>query len=163
MVFSHEQVFQISDRVWESLTGMRLHASKHAPAKARGTTLTGCILISGAWDGAVIIHVSLSLARIAAANMYGSELNTISSAETHDAIGEIVNVTAGNFLPLLSGPCTLSLPTVTEGDSYIVSVPGSRPVLDVHAAHTDEAISVTIVERDATRSTVGRMRARPIA
>jgi CheY-specific phosphatase CheX len=95
-----------------------------------GKTMTGCVQISGAWDGAVTIQCSPDLARAAAAAMLEMEAAATSFDDVRDALGEIANMVGGNLKALLPGPTNLSLPLVVEGEH---GSPSIREGVALHA------------------------------
>lgn len=93
------------------------------PAGTR--TLSAVVHITGAVDGAVVLHVTEPFARVTAARMFGIDPEAATLTDLQDALGELCNVVGGNFKSLLPEPCRLSLPTVVEGVDYSFRIPGS--------------------------------------
>src|SRR5262245_9205552 len=118
------------------------------PADASPRTLTGCVQITGAWEGAVILHCPSPLARKAAAIMFEMDAEAASDDEVKDALGELTNMIGGNVKAQLRQPSRLSLPSVTEGADYSVTVPGSRPLTKVTFDCDGQVMSVTLLIRD---------------
>ena len=71
----------------------------------------------------------------------------LTTADLHDALGELTNMTGGNLKALLPEPCTLGLPVVVEGVDYRFRLPGSAPVRRSAFRVGDEPIVVTVLER----------------
>ncbi len=61
--------------------------------------MTGCIQISGAWQGAVILQCSEGFARNAASRMLCLEDEDITSADIQDSFAELTNMIGGNKEP----------------------------------------------------------------
>jgi chemotaxis protein CheX len=95
------------------------------PPAPSGRTLSAVIHITGAVDGAVVLHVTEPFARVAAARMFGIDPEAAGPTDQQDALGEICNVVGGNIKSLLPEPCRLSLPTVIDGADYSFRIPGS--------------------------------------
>lgn len=115
----------------------------------RGThaTLAGVVQISGEWDGAVALQVSVPFARQAAVAMLGIELDAVNTADQRDALGELANIVGGNFKALLPEPCRLSLPVVIEGADYELRLPGTAQVLQVTLQVAGEPVQVLVFHR----------------
>jgi chemotaxis protein CheX len=114
-------------------------------------TLTGCVQITGTWEGAVTLDCSAALARRVAGIMFGVSPEHAESGEIQDALGEMTNMTGGNIKNLLPSPSLLSLPSVTEGLDYTVSVPGGRLIGQVAFDCLGEPLRVSLLERDDDR------------
>jgi chemotaxis protein CheX len=90
--------------------------------------VTGCVSISGQWEGAVTFGCTLAFARGIAAAMFDLSPDDLEIAEVHDAVGEITNMTGGNIKALLPGPSQLSIPAVADGIQTAISVPGGTVI-----------------------------------
>lgn len=87
--------------------------------------LTGCVQITGKWEGAVLVDCTLPLARAAASAMFKLDPHAASIADLKDAIGELTNMCGGNIKALVPGPCYLSLPMVVHGLEHRLRIPGT--------------------------------------
>jgi chemotaxis protein CheX len=88
-------------------------------------TLSAIIHITGAVDGAVVLHVTEAFANLTASRMFNIPEDKVTRTDQQDALGELCNVVGGNFKSLLPEPCRLSLPTVVDGTDYSFRLPGS--------------------------------------
>ncbi len=68
--------------------------------------VTGCIQISGAWQGAVVLLTTDGFARNAASRMLCIELEDLTSADIQDAMAELTNMIGGNIKSQVPGPAT---------------------------------------------------------
>lgn len=89
-------------------------------------TLSAVVHITGAVDGAVVVHCTESFARLVASKMFNIEPDQATTTDEQDALGELCNIVGGNFKSLLPEPCRLSLPTVVDGSDYSFRIPGSQ-------------------------------------
>jgi chemotaxis protein CheX len=141
---------QIAADIWAAILGLEL---KPNPALEQYTAdqkvVTGCVHITGDWAGAVTVQLSESLARQATALMFAMEPDEVEEEEVSDTVGELANMTGGNVKSLLGGSCQLSLPTVTTGRDYHVSIPGASPTERVAADVDGELLVTTLLERSA--------------
>lgn len=145
-----EEIFQIVQSIWMSILDLeiRLDSSADGRLKERGgRTLTGCVQLTGDFEGAVLLDCTGEVARHVAGVMFEEQPDALSIAEVQDALGELTNMVAGNIKPLLSGSSRLSLPSVVEGADYTLIVPGSRALLQVGLQCEGEPLLVTLAER----------------
>ncbi|HEX4340476.1 MAG TPA: chemotaxis protein CheX [Polyangiaceae bacterium] len=147
MSVEERQIREITESVWSSMLGSSADAFDGSDTALDGTVLTGCVHVTGAWEGAVTICCSPLFARAAAAAMFGLEDTEPSREETRDALGELANVVGGNIKALLPGTTHLSLPTVAEGNRSDISVTDSRPMCTVWFATAGEPFMVTVLTR----------------
>lgn len=103
-----------------SLTG---HDATPPPGKR---TLSAIVNITGAVDGAVVLHVTEAFATLTASRMFAIPEEKVTRTDQQDALGELCNVVGGNFKSLLPEPCRLSLPTVVDGTDYSFRLPGAQ-------------------------------------
>lgn len=108
--------------------------------------MTGCIQITGAWQGAVTIDCSIGLARKIAAIMFGVEVFETMPDQVSDALGEFTNIVSGNIKSFLPEPSQLSLPSVAEGTDCYFRVIGARTVAQLCFSHKGQPFQVTVVE-----------------
>jgi chemotaxis protein CheX len=87
---------------------------------------SGCIPIAGAWKGAVILDTSREFGKQAAAIMFNLQPNGVQTQDTIDTVAELTNMFGGNIKPLLPGSSFLSLPAVTTGGDYRISIPNAQ-------------------------------------
>ncbi len=145
-----DEIAQIVGSIWTSILDRVVEVDESCcdePWTLPGRTLTGCVQLTGDFEGATLLFCTAPLARTLASVMFSEEPDTLSSEEVRDALGELVNMVAGNIKPLLPGTSRLSLPSVVEGADYEVIVPGSRVVCRVGFRCEGEPLQVTFVER----------------
>jgi CheY-specific phosphatase CheX len=123
-------------------------AEARPPAGTR--TLSAIIHITGAVDGAVVLHVTEAFARRVAAAMFRIDADTASITDQQDALGELCNVVGGNFKSLLPEPCRLSLPAVVEGADYSFRITGSEGVAQYGIDVDDQPLLLRLWKRDGT-------------
>lgn len=151
MQFLEEEIVLITQDVWQSILEMNVERSvvNVLPPNHLGT-LAGCVQITGAWEGTMVLHCSTALARLAASRMFGIGVEDVTTSEAQETLGELTNMIGGNLKALLPEPCYLSLPTVVEGTDYTLRVPGSRQVSEVTFACDNEPLVVRLLQRDGT-------------
>jgi chemotaxis protein CheX len=151
MQVAETDICEVVAGIWSSVLGLDIRrGAEPAPSREGSGFLTGCVQITGLWEGAVTLDCSAALARRTAAIMFGLEPDAASIAEIHDALGELTNMTGGNIKTLLPGPCQLSLPAVVEGTDYRVIVPGSHVVTQLAFECQGEPVKVTLLKGQKT-------------
>lgn len=145
MIVLDDDLTSLTVAVWESF--LDLHAEPAPGAPVSGRVYTSCVNISGGWDGSVLLVIPAGLATAVAASMFGMQPTDLSEAEITDAVGELANIVGGNVKGLIEEPCGLSLPTVTVGTDYQVTVPGSELERDVALVSEGHAFHVSVYRR----------------
>jgi chemotaxis protein CheX len=146
-----DDIRAITESIWSAIAGLTVQRVDPDVVRQRaGTTFAGCVHVTGAWNGAIALHCSESLARRVAAAIFDVEAALATIAQTQDAVGELVNMTGGNLKALLPEPSHLSLPTVAQGTDFSARVPGSRLTGQMAFECQGEPLLVTVLERDAS-------------
>ena len=103
--------------------------------------ITGCVYLTGAYTGSIMLQCSPPAARNAAAALFSIAPEAVTPSEVVDALGEIANMVGGNVKSMLPGPSALSLPSVVQGE---LSVPGARVVREVQLAWRAQPLFVSL-------------------
>lgn len=85
--------------------------------------ISAFVQITGDWQGYLVLCVTNTLARNAAAAMFDLPAETLEPEMVRDAMGEMANVLGGAVKAGIPGAQGLSLPTVVQGDGHSVFVP----------------------------------------
>jgi chemotaxis protein CheX len=128
-----------AENIWSTMLGLALDG---APAAEAEEYITGCVQITGDWQGAVTVELALPLARRVAAALFAMEPAELGEGEIGDAVGELANMLGGNVKALMEGNCQLSLPAVVQGRAHVLSV--SRGILSASAAMSSESDSLRV-------------------
>jgi CheY-specific phosphatase CheX len=142
-----DDIAMIVEGIYTELLGIEIQRVAEAALGGHRRTVSGCVQITGAWEGAVTVECPEELAHRTAVAMFGGEPE--SGAEIADALGEVTNMAGGNIKALLPGPSQLSLPAVVEGSNQHVSVPGSSLLTEVAFECLGLPLKVTVVQRRA--------------
>jgi chemotaxis protein CheX len=137
---------RITESVFDSMLGIEI-TPEHDAAIAAGARVTGVVSVTGAWQGAIMVSCSHDGARRIASTMFGTEPAATTDGEINDAMGEMANMIGGNFKSMLEPPVALSLPTVTQGSSFKVNMPGCRELGSYSYRAGDDVVTVSVVER----------------
>lgn len=97
---------------------------------------TGCVQISGQWQGAVLVQGTCRLERILASVFFDIGESEVTDTDIRDAIAEITNMIGGNIKGQVPSPSFLSIPSVAVGNDFNFHLPGatllSQAVLGCH-------------------------------
>lgn len=147
-----DQIHELTESIWESMLGLAVARCEVEETATNGDrSMTGCIQITGAWEGAVTLDCSLDFARRAAEIMFDLEPQAADSEEIKDALGELANMLGGNLKSLLPGPAHLSLPAITEGSDYSVTVQGSELVTQTTFKSEGHAVKVSLLKKKESK------------
>ncbi len=113
---------------------------------ADGDRVTGCVHLSGAYTGSIMLQCSGPAARDAAAALFSMQPADVTQTEVVDAIGELANMVGGNVKSMLPGPSALSLPAVVHGQ---LAVPGAQVVREVQLTWRGEPLVVSLWQQAA--------------
>jgi CheY-specific phosphatase CheX len=119
------------------------------------STVTSCVQIDGAWQGAVVLQCPLTLGRKLTAAMFQAD-TAPELDEVHDALGELANMLGGNVKALLPGPSRISLPAVAVGSDYQMSVVGTTTLTALFFTCDGEPVRVTVLEQSGQADPVGK-------
>ncbi|HVS69416.1 MAG TPA: chemotaxis protein CheX [Mycobacteriales bacterium] len=146
VVVTASDLTEITIDVWSSFLGERPEPAVDAEPPS-GARVTGCVHISGTWQGSVMLSGSQALAAQAAAGMFGIAMEDLADAEISDAFGELTNMVGGNVKGMLEGVNALSIPVVTSGVDFSVRVPGEVVVAEAVLTIGSEQLKVTALQR----------------
>lgn len=135
-----DDVVAVTQEVWSALLGLDLVPDATLPPAS--STVTGCVQITGSWDGAVLLTVSTAFARQATETMFASD--DVTEDDVIDAVGELTNMVGGNVKSLLPAPSQLSVPSVASGERYTVHLPGTTPLHELVLGCGSEPVAVSI-------------------
>jgi chemotaxis protein CheX len=155
MTIKADELVQIAGNVWSSFLGMTLRelgTTELSTDNAR-RSVSATVQISGGWNGSVILSCSTTLASAAAAAMFQIATADLDDDEIADAFGELVNTIGGNLKCLLPEPSQLSLPTVSRGESHVVTVPGARLIQNVELECDGDRLYIEVWRRREDRRT----------
>jgi chemotaxis protein CheX len=112
-MIERDEVCRLVGQIWGLMLGLDVGAATVPPPPAGA--LAGSVPVRGAWEGRVVLRCDPTLARLAAARMFGVPAEEVTAEQTHDALGELTNMVGGNLKSLLPGSSSLGLPAVAAG------------------------------------------------
>jgi len=143
-----DHIKQLALFVWDAVLHLPLDEEETSPPVGQ-RTLSACVHITGAWNGALALTCGDGMAAESAAIMFDLERAGVSISDMQDALGELANMIGGNVKALLPEHCHLSLPMVVEGIDYSFRVPGSRLVSRIPMRSGEHRVTVSLLESDA--------------
>jgi chemotaxis protein CheX len=139
-----EEILGITRDVWESFTGRAIDVADGQAHPGGGDVTVGCVTVTGAWQGSVLLACPAQLARMAAAAMFDLPAEQLDDREVADALGELTNMVGGNIKSLIPGPSRLSMPAVTVGAWPTVKPPHAALVATVSLACEGLPLTVSV-------------------
>ena len=139
-----EEILGITRDVWESFTGRTIDVADGQARPGGGDVTVGCVTVTGAWQGSVLLACPAQLARMAAAAMFDLPAEQLDDREVADALGELTNMVGGNIKSLIPGPSRLSMPAVTVGAAPTVKPPRAALVATVSLACEGLPLTVSV-------------------
>ena len=135
-------------KIWSTVLGLELKPLSSAPEEDGARASTACVLISGDWEGAVMLQSKTDAARLFVARMFESTPEELSEDDFDDGLGELVNLVGGNFKNQVGGVCELSLPAVVHGREHVFRLPRSHLVDQAPFDVDGSQLTVSVFERD---------------
>ena len=149
MSIKQEDLIGMNEQIWTFMLGLPISASEFPEIPTQhGCSIGACVLLVGAWQGAVRLDCTTSLAQRAAAALVGKPSQDLSPDEVRDTVGELANMMAGSVKALLPQPTHISLPSVADGNDYELSVRRGRLLLQCPFSCEGEPLLVSLIERD---------------
>ena len=147
MLINETDIRAITESVWSSLLGLAIDAQPGPSPSGMDPVISAFVVVSGGWEGAVMVQCSPVLACRSAAIMFDTTPEAISAGDRNDALGEIANMVGGNVKALLPGSCTLSIPTVVDGDASSSSALGGHVLHRAAFATGGDELLILVIAR----------------
>lgn len=126
--------------IWSVVLGREVRPVSDAGAPASGPPLTATVDITGGWEGSIDLRCAWSTAERAAGAMFRCPPGKLSPADVRDALGELANITAGNFKALFAPRCVLLIPRVSEDGAG----PETAPLFTLALTGEDGTFEVSV-------------------
>ncbi len=148
MTPSTEDIFAIVHNVLDTMVNVEAILESDCTLEPIDHHVTGCIQISGTWQGAVLLQTTDGFSRNAASKMLCIDDPDLCNADIQDAMAELTNMIGGNIKSQVPGPSYLSLPTVTIGERFDFLLAHSHPISDVTIEVNDQPLRILLCERE---------------
>ena len=140
-----QDIAEIVHEVWGTLFDFPLTELRDVSTQA-DCGVTALVQLEGLWQGAVILQCSTVLAEKLTEALFDTGVSPTVD-DIRDALGELVNMVAGNVKVILSRPAHLGLPVVAFGNDYEVRIVGAFPVAQVCFSTQFGLLLVTLAQR----------------
>lgn len=121
-----EEILEVTNNVFTTMLERPVELTDNPEDLADQSPITGCVHISGEWNGAVMLQTSGQLATYAASKMFAMDDADVQKNDLQDTMAELANMIGGNIKSLVPGPSLLSLPTVTTGKEFDIRIFGTK-------------------------------------
>ncbi len=148
MVPNDEEILTITQSVLNQMVELDAILDASDKQVADGQRMTGCVQISGAWQGAVLIQTSVNFVREAAVNMLQIKHDDVTPTDLQDVLAEITNMIGGNIKSQVPGPSYLSIPSVTAGQDFQFHLRSTHVISETPMVSADEPLHVLMCESD---------------
>ena len=131
---SSDYMLGLLNKVWSSLMDEELRS--HIPAEDmfdNHTFRTAGVTILGPEQYAVFIDCSEQLVVRITASMFDTSIDGLSNEEIVDALGEFVNMVAGEIEGTLIGNFQIGIPVVSKSRKHKLNIPSSHILMDCWA------------------------------
>ncbi len=145
MPVCNSDILQITQNVLELMVNMGVNEGE-VPQPQSQVRMTGCVQISGAWRGAVVLQTTEDLVRHAASGMLNIEMDEVTADDMEDTLAEITNMIGGNIKSQVPSPSYLSLPSVTTGQDFNFRLNGAEVVSKTPMNSHNQPLNVVICE-----------------
>jgi chemotaxis protein CheX len=135
------------ESVWNDTLGLIVDVAPPTFGPRPIGNLMGWVQIVGEFEGGVTLQTTEAFMRQAASVMFGVEPAAVTREELLDALGELVNMVGGVLKAQLPAPSSLSLPTVTDGESSSPGFPHAGVVRRVELTCIGDPVNVALIAR----------------
>jgi chemotaxis protein CheX len=141
----NDDIMTIAKMVLSIMLDMEADQGEPQPLDGLKEMISGCVQISGQWQGAVVLQSSAAFATRAAVRMLSIPAGDVTESDLLDVIAELANMIGGNLKGLVPHPSFLSLPCVARGKDF--RIPGAATVCEVLLQCGGEPLRVLKCER----------------
>lgn len=146
-MITNEEVLTITQNVLGIMLELSPESECETTDLARGErAFTGCVHISGQWQGAVIVQASQGLGELFAGKFFEISPDKVLDDDIRDAVTELTNMIGGNIKGQVPGPSYLSIPSVTIGTDFDFQLPGTDAITEVSVCCHGHPLKITLCE-----------------
>lgn len=151
-MITSEDIFTISQNILSTMLELEAIPCELERSEKRSDRITGCVQISGEWQGAVVIQSSEELARTFASRLWDENRDDLSEDDLRDAFAEITNMIGGNIKGQVPCPSFLSIPSVTTGQDFDFHLSGATVIRDLALDCEGETLRIMMCEEDGAQT-----------
>ncbi len=133
-------------------TMLEMEATTNVPLTAikRTHQVTGCIQISGEWQGAVVVQSSEEFARTVASRLFEESRENLVEDDLRDAFAELTNMIGGNIKGQVPSPSFLSIPSVMTGQDFEVHLRNAKVIRELGFDCDGDSLRIIMFEEDSS-------------
>jgi chemotaxis protein CheX len=151
-MISTEDIVLIVQNILRTMLELEAIPTELVLSERRFDRVTGCIQISGQWQGAVVIQGSEELARLFGCRLLECDSESLSDDDIRDAFAEMTNMIGGNIKGQVPCPSFLSIPSVTTGHDFDFYLSGAIVIREVAFDCHGEMLRILMCEEDRSLS-----------
>ncbi len=144
MTIDVDELEQVTTSVWELMMESAIVRADASVLSPDAGSKVAFIRLNGAYNGTIALHLDDGLVRAAAATMFGTPNDAVTSAEMDDTARELANMVGGNVKCLVEQPTELGLPQLAAAGQFTVDGASERCRLAFQ--HDGAALHVTVYE-----------------
>lgn len=149
MQFLEKEIQQYAHLVCSTLLDFEIHPLPGTFEESPTDTVSGCVQITGKWNGSIMLSLPSALVNILTEKMFSLEPGKASIDDKKDAVGELINMIGGNIKALLPDPSILSVPLLAlEGHS--LQFPCTKMVTHCQFDCQGKPFAISLFERTET-------------
>ncbi len=136
----------------------QLGLSVSPPSATNGTeerTLSSCVKISGAWQGAILLECSESILRHAAATLFAADGEDTPEDELQDAIKELAEMFGKKLRPYLPGEIKISRPSIVEDETSCKALNGMLGLSELKMSCEGRPVRIVLFEAQPDLAATG--------
>lgn len=123
IALSVDDVSKIVESVFETM--MNISVSRgDASGQPVGDRVTASVFLEGDWNGAVSLECNRTQAYLFAGAFLAMDPPDAMDDDVRDVLGELANIVGGNIKSVIAAETRLSMPSVVEGNDYVLRVCG---------------------------------------
>ncbi len=150
-MITSEDILTITQNILGTMLEIEAYADDAIASSSAKDAFTGCIQISGEWQGAVVIQSSEELAKKFASRLFEVNESEVTEDDLRDAFAEMTNMIGGNIKGQVPCPSFLSLPSVTTGNDFAFHLAGANVIREVAAQCDGETLRILLCEEDPSQ------------
>lgn len=150
-MISNDDIVSIVQNILATTLELESYACERNVASNANGNISGCIQISGQWQGAVVIQSPSSLVQTIASRFFELKRAELTEDDLRDAFAELTNMIGGNIKGQVPCPSFLSLPSVTTGQDFDFHLSNAVIVRDLDVQCEGETLRIMMFEEDKTQ------------
>lgn len=148
-MIASQDILDVTSNVMNTMLQFPVEPAAELADDAKASGVSGCVQISGEWNGAVVFKTTEAFASQAAMKLLMLKDANVSHEDRQDTIAELTNMIGGNIKSIVPGPSFLSLPSVTIGQDFDFRLFGAQVVNSIPFECLGEKMRIIVCEGGA--------------